>query len=138
MADIKTETVTDTYDLAEIRLGDEVIGASNFKLSYKIKAERQTVTSSYTGVGWKLSEEEYSFELGEVLAQYYDIINERWKNQKSDKYGMSVSAYNFMENGDYEEQCTLYGCIITDVDWEQESGVKFTVKGEALTKKDKQ
>lgn len=138
MADIKTETVTDTYDLAEIRLGDEVIPTSNFKLSYKIKAERQTVTSSYTGVGWKLSEEEYSFELGEVLPEYYDIINERWKNQKTDKHGMTVTAYNFMENGDYEEQCTIYSCIITDVDWEQESGVKFTVKGEALTKKDKQ
>ena len=137
MADIQTETGTDIYDLAEIRLGDEVIPCNSFKISYKIKSERQTVTNAYTGVGWKLSEEEYTFEISEVLPQYFDAIDERWKSQKTDKLSMNITAYNFMENGDYEEQCTIYGCIITDVDWEQESGVKFTVKGEALTKKDK-
>ncbi|WP_299523257.1 hypothetical protein [uncultured Methanobrevibacter sp.] len=137
MVDTKIETGTDKYDLAEIRLGDEVIPCNSFKIGYKIKSERQTVTNSYTGVGWKLSEEEYTFEVSEVLPQYFDIINDRWKEQKKDKLSMSVTAYNYVEDGDYEEQCTLYGCIITDIDWEQESGVKFTVKGEALSKKDK-
>ena len=53
MADIKTESSTDVYDLAEIRFGDTVIPANSFKIESKIKLERQTVTNSYTGAGWK-------------------------------------------------------------------------------------
>ena len=135
MADIKTESSTDVYDLAEIRFGDTVIPANSFKIESKIKLERQTVTNSYTGAGWKLSEEEYSWEISEVLPEYAHILEARFQEQKSDKHGLTISAYNFQEDGDYTEAATLYSCLIEYIDYEQDSGAKFSVKGEALTKK---
>ena len=135
MADIKTESSTDVYDLAEIRFGDTVIPANSFKIESKIKLERQTVTNSYTGAGWKLSEEEYSWEISEVLPEYAHILEARFQEQKSDKHGLTISAYNFQEDGDYTEAATLYSCLIESMDYEQDSGAKFSVKGEALTKK---
>ena len=135
MADIKTESSTDVYDLAEIRFGDTVIPANSFKIESKIKLERQTVTNSYTGAGWKLSEEEYSWDISEVLPQYAHLLPARFQPQTSHKHGLTISAYNFQEDGDYTEAATLYSCLIESIDYEQDSGAKFSVKGEALTKK---
>ena len=70
-----------------------------------------------------------------MLPEYAHILEARFQEQKSDKHGLTISAYNFQEDGDYTEAATLYSCLIESIDYEQDSGAKFSVKGEALTKK---
>lgn len=133
MADV--DTVEDVYDLGIMRFGDNEITCKSFKISYKIKAESKSVTNKLEGVGWKLSELEYSWEASEIEEQYMKIIKDRFKAQKNDKNGLTISTYNFTEGGEYVEGDVLYSCIITDIDVEQESGATFDVKGDALRAK---
>lgn len=124
------ETVT--ADLGEMRFGDTVIDTGSFKVSYKIKNERQTTTGSYDGVGWKNSEREYEWEASDILPEFEDLLRQRWRDQTSDVHGLTISTYNFLENGDYEEKDVLYSCMIESIDFEQEGGRSITVKGGAL------
>lgn len=135
MAETRIEQETDIYDLGEIKFGDTVIPSDSFKLEQKVKLERRRSTSSYDGTGWKISEREFSWEISDVEPQYYDILDKRFDDQTSDKNGLTITAYNFKENGDYEEVMTLYACLIESISSEQDSGAKLTVKGEALRKK---
>ena len=54
------------YDLAIIRLGDLEIPCNDFKVSYKIKADRKYATNSYSPYGVGFSEEEISWEASET------------------------------------------------------------------------
>ena len=132
MAETRTESGDDIYDLAEFRFGDTVIYMNNFTINYEITAERKQVTNSYTGADWTLSEENYAWECSEVLPKYKKVLEDRWEAQKSDKHGLTITTYNFLENGDYEEQCSLSSAIITAIDIEQETGMTLGVSGEAL------
>lgn len=133
MADSSTEDTV--YDLGIMRWNDIEIECGKFKVGYKIKNERQTVTNKTTGVGWSSSEEEYTFEASDILPKYKEILKDRWKEQKKDKHGLTISTYNFLEDGEYQEQDVLLSCMIESVDMEQDGGNSVTVKGEALTLK---
>ena len=103
-----------------------------FDVSYKISNEEiNRERMDALRAGNNLSKEPYL----EVLPEYAHILEARFQEQKSDKHGLTISAYNFQEDGDYTEAATLYSCLIESIDYEQDSGAKFSVKGEALTKK---
>ena len=62
----KTETVVTTFDLGVIRIDGDELYADSFKITRKRKLERVTATNSMTGIAWKVSGEEYSWEASDV------------------------------------------------------------------------
>lgn len=131
----KIITEEKTFDLGEFRFGDTIIPCNSFKISYKMKNERVGITNQYEGAGWKSSEVEYDWECSEVLPQYAPILKRRFHDQAHDKHGLTISTYDFVEGGDYEEQDVLYSCVIDSIDFDREKGKKITVKGQALRAK---
>src|SRR5574344_2170661 len=95
----KTDGVPTTYDLAVFRIKGVELYVDSFKITRKRKLERLTATSKLTGVAWKVSDEEYSFEASEIIDKD-DILHDLWVEDIKDKTGFQIDTYNFLPGGD--------------------------------------
>lgn len=136
MTDQTVEFVETSFDLGLMKFNEKIIPGKSVKFSGKIKAERQTVSHAHHGIGWTLSEEEYSGEISEIPIKYWPDVKQRWKEQKHDPLGLNIPCYNIVEEGQYKELAVLRHAIITDFDHEIEGKTTFGLKFEALTMKD--
>ena len=116
------------YDLAIIRLGDLEIPCNDFKVSYKIKADRKYATNSYSPYGVGFSEEEISWEASEIDDKFSDIIKRRTQKQKVHEREDYISTYNLDDNGD--PICKAAWIESWD---DEKGGDKFGAKGGALS-----
>ncbi len=127
----KTNEVPTTYDLAVFRIKGVELYVDSFKITRKRKLERVTATCKLTGVAWKVSDEEYSFEASEIIDKD-DILNDLWVEDIKDKTGFQIDTYNFLPGGDLVFKDGLTNCMLSEFDTETSKGDKVSIKGEAL------
>ena len=127
----KTETVVTTFDLGVIRIDGDELYADSFKITRKRKLERVTATNSMTGIAWKVSGEEYSWEASDVTDPDKKL-EALWIKDGQNPNGFQVDTYDFQPGGDLVPKDTLLHCKLSEYDGEKNNGDKTSAKGEAL------
>ena len=130
MTDQSVEFIEKTYDLAILRMNDSFVPGS-IKFSGSKKKERIKTDNAHHGVGWKYSDEEYSYELSDIPLKYWDLVMSMWSELDTNPLGLNISCYNIVDDGEYEEMGVLRYATIGDFDTTPVDGT-FGIKGDAL------
>lgn len=113
--------------------GQGKLTCEGFKFGAKIKAERKKDCSTLASRGYKISDEEFDWEL--VKPKDTDFFDKRWEEQKRDPYSMDLTAFYYDSNGQLIEKETLVACFITDLGRDYGGGIEPTIKGTSLGKR---
>lgn len=113
--------------------GEGKISCEGFKFTQKIKAETKKDCSSLIARGYKISEEEYEWELTKPADS--DFFDKRWDEQKYDPYSMDLTAFYYDQKGNLVEKETFVACFITDLGREYDGAIQPTIKGKSLGKR---
>ncbi|MDO5849312.1 MAG: hypothetical protein Q4P18_07240 [Methanobrevibacter sp.] len=117
------------YDLAELRLDDEVIPCEDFSIDLESTEDLKTATNSHDAIAYKGGKREISWEANGVFPEYYPLLKEYWKNRSN----FTVSTYNFEENGEYQEADVLLHSRIEKISISQEDGRSLDISGKSLS-----
>jgi len=127
-----TQGVPSSYDLCEVQCeGLGKVICKGFKLTKKIKADGNEDCSNYEYCDWTLSQRTYDWEITEP--RDYDWFDRRFDDQTSDKHGLTITGYAENDEGEWVAKDKFTSCIITETGREYSSGIKRTIKGNALS-----
>lgn len=122
-----------SYDLAELRIGDEVIVSEDFSYELESDDDTQTATNSRDPIRYKGGGRSYSWEANGVYPEHREFLEEVWKNHTN----FSVTAYTFSDTDlDYKEEVALLNARITNISPQHDDeGTTIDISGIALSMK---
>ena len=122
-----------SYDLAELRLDNEVIICEEFEFEISTENNTKATTNSRDPVRYAGGKNEYSWSASGIAPQYMKIL--RQYQQKRINFPVSIYAYG--DEGEYKEVCTLLHCRVESISPSMDDeGLNIDIEGISLGAKD--
>ena len=122
-----------SYDLAELRLENEVIICEDFDFELSTENNVKTATNSRDPYRYAGGRNEYSGSANGISPEFLPLCRQYQKNRKN----FPISVYAYGDDGDYKEVGTLLHCRVESISPSMEDeGLGFDLEFVALGFKD--
>lgn len=122
-----------SYDLAELRLDNEVIICEDFDFEVSTENNTKTTTNSRDPYRYAGGKNEYSWSANGIAPQYIKLLRQ-YQNKRTN---FPVSIYAYGDEGEYREIATLLHCRIESISPAMDDeGLNVDIEGIALGIKD--
>ena len=122
-----------SYDLAELRLDNEVIICEDFDFEISTENNTKNSTNSRDPYRYAGGKNEYSGSANGIAPQYLKLCRQYQANRQN----FPISVYAYGDEGEYKEVGTLLHCRISSISPKMEDeGLGFDLEFDALGFKD--